>query len=92
MAWRIIPRPGGATMKPDAWYELYAASSQAKSGDVQGEKPMWAATGGLDFDGREKWEAWKKLEGKSPAEAKLAFCAVYGRAMGDRAANFRVTH
>ena len=23
---------------------------------------MWAATGGLDFDGRERWEAWQKMK------------------------------
>ena len=23
---------------------------------------MWAATGGLDFDGRERWEAWNKMQ------------------------------
>lgn len=87
VSYPCIPRPG-ATMKPDDWYAIYATVQQV-GGDVKGEKPMWAESGGLDFDGRERWEAWQKLEGKSPAEAKAAFCAAYARAMSREAENFR---
>ncbi len=124
LKWRIIPRPGGATMKPDDYYALYgapkswlifvrcnaltrvvamaarcappapcppapAAKQQAEAGDNVAEKPMWAETGGLDFDGRERWEAWARLKGSSKAEAQRAFCEAYGRALSREADNFR---
>jgi acyl-CoA-binding protein len=79
-------------MKPDAWYVLHAAQSQAESGDITGEKPMWGATGGLDFDGRERWEAWKKLDGFSAEQAKRHFLVAHAAALADSASNFRVTH
>ena len=28
LKWRLIQRPGGAFIKPDDWYRLYAASMQ----------------------------------------------------------------
>ena len=87
--WRIIPRPGGATMKPADFYTLYACVQQAIVGDVVGEKPMWAETGGLDFDGRERWEAWERLKGTSSQAAKELFCQTYGVAMAREAENFR---
>ncbi len=31
---------------------------QATQGDVTSERPMWAEKGGLDFEGRAKWDAW----------------------------------
>ena len=48
------------------------AKQQVDNGDVTGEKPMWASTGGLDFDGRERWEAWNKLK----VRAQAAGCQV----------------
>jgi acyl-CoA-binding protein len=89
LKWRIIPRPGGATMKPADWYTIYAAMKQANVGDCAGDKPMWAETGGLDFDAREAWEAWDKLRGVSSAAAKQLFCEAFGRAMSREAENFR---
>lgn len=96
LKWRIIPRPGGATMKPDDYYVIYgaplrcgvaryaldrcsnavmrfrscvlacaAAKQQAEAGDNAAEKPMWGETGGLDFDGRERWEAWNKMKARA---------------------------
>ncbi len=50
---------------------------------------MWAETGGLDFDGRERWEAWTKLAGMSRLDAQRAFCEAYARAMSREADNFR---
>lgn len=52
LKWRIISKPGGATMKPDEYYTLAALHSQAESGDNTAERPMWAEKGGIDFDGR----------------------------------------
>jgi acyl-CoA-binding protein len=120
LKWRIIPRPGGATMKPDDYYVIYgarrelvhrcaacgllslvltqnhatcacaaAAKQQAEKGDNTAEKPMWAETGGLDFDGRERWEAWSKMAGMTKGDAQRAFCEAYARAMSREADNFR---
>lgn len=69
-----------------------AAKQQVECGDVQGEKPMWAETGGLDFDGRERWEAWAKLKGMGSEGAKKAFCAAYGKAMARPTDNFRAKY
>ncbi len=53
---------------------------QATSGNVTGEKPMWAETGGLDFDGRERWEAWAKLKVRERARGVL-LCDVTERTL-----------
>ena len=56
---------------------------QATKGDVVGERPMWAERGGLDFDGRARWDAWAGLRGKKDGRAKLEFVrASGGRGMG----------
>ena len=31
---------------------------QATQGDNTAERPMWAQKGGLDFEGRARWDAW----------------------------------
>ena len=31
---------------------------QAAQGDNTSERPMWAEKGGLDFEGRARWDAW----------------------------------
>lgn len=62
---------------------------QADEGDNTAEKPMWAETGGLDFDGQERWEAWSRHKGLTSEEARVAFCTAYARAMGREAENFR---
>jgi acyl-CoA-binding protein len=31
---------------------------QATEGDNTTERPMWAEKGGLDFEGRARWDAW----------------------------------
>jgi acyl-CoA-binding protein len=77
LAWRAIAKPGGATVKPDPYYELLALNAQAKTGDVVGERPMWAERGGLDFDGRARWDAHAALRGVSKEEAKLRFVKLY---------------
>ena len=80
LKWRLIPKPGGAVTKPDDWYKLWADTQQIVEGDDPGDKPLWAKTGGLDFHGRDRWEAHKALKGQSTDEAKLTFCQVWGRA------------
>jgi len=52
LRWRLKAMPGGATKKPDAFYDLYGFFKQATEGDNTEEQPVWAETGGLDFEGR----------------------------------------
>lgn len=35
---------------------------QALQGDNATERPMWAEKGGLDFEGRARWDAWAALK------------------------------
>lgn len=75
--WRIISKPGGATVKPPEFYSLYAYHQQATKGDNTEERPMWAEKGGIDFEGREKWDAWDKIKGTATDKAKLEFVKAY---------------
>lgn len=34
---------------------------------------MWAEKGGVDFEGRARWDAWKSHFGLAQEEAKLRF-------------------
>ena len=64
------------------------AKQQVENGDVTGEKPMWAATGGLDFDGRERWEAWSKLQvRKHPNNDRMATAGQKTASQADCAAH-----
>lgn len=83
LKWRTIPRPGGATMKPEAYYSLAGARAQADKGDVSGEKPMWAPQGGLDFDGRALYDAHERLGGMDATAAKRVFLATHAAALKD---------
>merc|ERR1712078_94841 len=76
LRWRLKAMPGGATKKPDAFYELYGFFKQATEGDNTEEQPVWAETGGLDFEGRSRWEA-NKTKGISSEVAKKKFVAIY---------------
>lgn len=49
---------------------LYGLAQQATSGDNSSERPMWADKGGLDFEGRARWDAWAALKGLEAGEAK----------------------
>jgi acyl-CoA-binding protein len=53
-------RPDDATM-----LKLYALYKQGSEGDVSGNKP-----GFFDFVGVAKYEAWEKLSGTGPEEAR----------------------
>lgn len=35
---------------------------QATAGDNATERPMWAEKGGLDFEGRARWDAWTNFK------------------------------
>ncbi|KAG2446089.1 hypothetical protein HXX76_000689 [Chlamydomonas incerta] len=75
--WRMVSKPGGATVKPDDFYRLYALHMQATRGDNTGERPMWAERGGLDFEGRARWDAWTALRGTDAAKARLRFVKLF---------------
>lgn len=49
---------------------------QATKGDNQEERPMWAEKGGLDFEGRAKWDAWTAVKGTPGNKAMLMFVKV----------------
>jgi hypothetical protein len=49
---------------------------QAAQGDNEGERPMWAEKGGLDFEGRARWDAWTERKGMKPPRAKMLFVQV----------------
>lgn len=52
----------------DTLLRLYALYKQGAEGDITGEKP-----GFFDFVGVAKYEAWEKLKGKDPDEAKQEY-------------------
>lgn len=35
---------------------------QVAHGDNTAERPMWAEKGGLDFEGRSRWDAWTAVK------------------------------
>lgn len=49
---------------------------QVTKGENTAERPMWAEKGGLDFDGRAKWDAWTAAKALKPERAKLNFVKV----------------
>ena len=49
---------------------------QISKGENTAERPMWAEKGGLDFDGRAKWDAWTAVKAVKPEKAKLNFVKV----------------
>ncbi|MEW5317681.1 MAG: hypothetical protein WDW38_008963 [Sanguina aurantia] len=75
--WRMISKPGGATVKPDDFYRLYALQMQATQGDNTTERPMWAERGGLDFEGRARWDAWTAISGLDQEKAAYRFVKLY---------------
>eukprot|EP01024_Parvocaulis_polyphysoides_P069743 TRINITY_DN85634_c0_g1_i1.p2 TRINITY_DN85634_c0_g1~~TRINITY_DN85634_c0_g1_i1.p2 ORF type:complete len:188 (+),score=25.49 TRINITY_DN85634_c0_g1_i1:100-663(+) len=77
LAWRMIQKPGGASVKPDDYYTLYGYHKQACEGNNESERPMWAEKGGLDFEGRAKWDAWKALHDTQQEQSKQSFVKLY---------------
>lgn len=49
---------------------------QAEKGENTTERPMWAEKGGLDFEGRAKWDAWTANKGMASAKARLQLVKV----------------
>ena len=49
---------------------------QANEGENKTERPMWAEKGGLDFEGRARWDAWTANKGMASDKAKLLFVKV----------------
>lgn len=52
----------------DVLLQLYALYKQGSEGDINTERP-----GGFDFKSIAKWDAWKKLEGKSQEDARAEY-------------------
>lgn len=61
----------------DTLLRLYALYKQGSEGDVSGEKP-----GFFDFVGTAKYEAWAKLAGTAPDEAKRQYIELVKRLGG----------
>lgn len=55
----------------DVLLRLYGLYKQATSGDVTGSRP-----GVLDMQGRLKYDAWAKLKGTAPDQAKADYVAL----------------
>ncbi|KAI8393276.1 acyl CoA binding protein-domain-containing protein [Radiomyces spectabilis] len=69
--------PASSTFQPTKAQklELYAYYKQVSHGDVDTQRP-----GIFDVVGRAKWDAWKKLEGMKPVEAKHRYIDILLRA------------
>lgn len=61
----------------DTLLRLYALYKQGSEGDVSGDKP-----GFFDFVGTAKYEAWAKLKGTAPDEAKQKYIDLVKRLAG----------
>ena len=61
----------------DTMLKLYSLYKQGSTGDVSGDKP-----GFFDFVGVAKYEAWEKLKGISPEEAKQRYIDLVGSLKG----------
>jgi acyl-CoA-binding protein len=61
----------------DTLLRLYALYKQGSEGDVSGEKP-----GFFDFVGTAKYEAWAKLKGTAPDEAKKKYVELVKKLAG----------
>ena len=55
----------------DILLKLYALYKQGNEGDVTGDRPGFA-----DFEGRAKFDAWNKINGKSTDEAKQEYISL----------------
>lgn len=51
--------------------KLYGLYKQGSEGDASGSRP-----GMIDFKGRAKYDAWKKLAGMEPAQAQQQYVAL----------------
>ena len=60
----------------DAMFGDNRLHMQALEGENKTERPMWAEKGGLDFEGRARWDAWIANKGMAAEKAKLLFVKV----------------
>ena len=69
----------GLSERPDndTLLRLYALFKQGSDGDVHGEKP-----GFFDFVGTAKYEAWAKLKGTAPDDAKQKYVDLVKKLVG----------
>ncbi len=58
----------------DILLQFYALFKQASVGDMEGVRPGFA-----DFEGRAKYDAWSKLQGKAQEEAMQEYIALIER-------------
>ena len=58
----------------DILLQLYALYKQGNEGDVKGDRPGFA-----DFEGRAKFDAWNKINGKSNDEAKQDYISLVAK-------------
>lgn len=61
----------------DTLLRLYALYKQGSEGDVSGERP-----GFFDFVAAAKYEAWERLQGTDPDEAKQQYIKLVGQLTG----------
>lgn len=61
----------------DTLLRLYALYKQGSEGDVKGEKP-----GFFDFVGTAKYDAWSKLKGTAPDDAKKKYVELVKKLSG----------
>ena len=64
----------------DILLQLYSLFKQSTLGDVTGDRPGFA-----DFEGRAKFDAWNKLQGKSADEAKQEYISLVEKLEQDAA-------
>lgn len=62
----------------DTMLQLYSLYKQGAEGDVSGDKP-----GFFDFVGVAKYEAWEKLKGLAPDEAKQRYIDLVNALKGE---------
>lgn len=64
-----LPVPWPCHLRP-CLRGLCSYHQQASAGDNSSERPMWAEKGGLDFEGRARWDAWTavKARGAGPGD------------------------
>ena len=69
----------GLSERPDndTLLRLYALFKQGSDGDVHGDKP-----GFFDFVGTAKYEAWAKLKGTAPDDAKQKYVDLVKKLVG----------
>lgn len=74
-----LPKDGPVQPSQAQQLQFYGLFKQANVGDVNTSRP-----GTFDFTGKAKWDAWKKVEGKSQDEAKEEYVKAFTEVSGRR--------